>query len=109
MVYCKIDHVVKYSANIKSILYGCIYNFNLFRIDVFILTGETEDTGNGIAEDGMCIFPDQIFSTCAPDCDATCDMPVPQCTRLCVQRCHCPFGTLLHTGNCISQDECPAT
>ncbi|XP_013385650.1 zonadhesin isoform X2 [Lingula anatina] len=49
----------------------------------------------------------RVFSECASPCDPTCEEPNPICATVCVGRCACPSGTLLHEGNCISNDACP--
>uniref|UniRef100_H2Z4K1 TIL domain-containing protein n=1 Tax=Ciona savignyi TaxID=51511 RepID=H2Z4K1_CIOSA len=51
----------------------------------------------------------EVFSMCAPSCDATCLRPTIPCslTKICTRRCACPPGTLRHNGACVEPSSCP--
>nr|CAB3267845.1 zonadhesin [Phallusia mammillata] len=52
----------------------------------------------------------EVFSTCAPNCDATCETPRIPCsmTRICKRRCACPNGYLRDENDvCVPSDQCP--
>ena len=54
-----------------------------------------------------CPIPGQVFHQCAP-CEATCNNPNPVCPLICKPGCGCPPGMVLHEGECIPRDNCPA-
>nr|XP_042904159.1 uncharacterized protein LOC107439698 isoform X4 [Parasteatoda tepidariorum] len=48
------------------------------------------------------------YNECGPPCPATCEDQQPVCFQeKCVDGCHCPAGTVLDNGICISVEECP--
>jgi hypothetical protein len=61
----------------------------------------------------MC--PDgEIFKSCGPNCEKTCDnmqnaLPQDCLTANCVEGCFCPFGMVRSTfdGKCVKEDSCP--
>ncbi|XP_064455887.1 hemocytin-like isoform X2 [Ornithodoros turicata] len=49
-----------------------------------------------------------VYSQCGASCPRTCRDPEPTCKNSeCVDGCHCPPGTYLHNGTCLTKEECP--
>ncbi|GIY76919.1 putative hemocytin [Caerostris extrusa] len=49
-----------------------------------------------------------VYNECGPACPPTCRDLQPVCNfQKCVDGCHCPTGTVLEKGQCISKDLCP--
>lgn len=48
------------------------------------------------------------YGECGPPCPPTCNDQEPTCQQeRCVDGCHCPEGTVLENGQCITVDKCP--
>ncbi|XP_035665590.1 mucin-5AC-like [Branchiostoma floridae] len=51
-----------------------------------------------------------VYDSCGSSCPATCSNTDYNCVDdHCVDGCHCPRGTYLHNGQCVTRDQCPCT
>ncbi|KAI8495841.1 hypothetical protein Bbelb_262570 [Branchiostoma belcheri] len=51
-----------------------------------------------------------VYDSCGSSCPATCSNTDYNCVDdHCVDGCHCPRGTYLHDGSCVTRDQCPCT
>ncbi|XP_066271768.1 von Willebrand factor-like [Branchiostoma lanceolatum] len=51
-----------------------------------------------------------VYDSCGSSCPATCSNTDYNCVDdHCVDGCHCPRGTYLNEGQCVTRDQCPCT
>ncbi|XP_019618909.1 PREDICTED: SCO-spondin-like [Branchiostoma belcheri] len=51
-----------------------------------------------------------VYDSCGSSCPATCSNTDYNCVDdHCVDGCHCPRGTFLQDGSCVTRDQCPCT
>ncbi|GIX94553.1 SCO-spondin, partial [Caerostris darwini] len=69
------------------------------------------DMNKGWRQPGLCPLGctnGSVYNECGPACPPTCRDLQPVCNfQKCVDGCHCPTGTVLEKGQCISKDLCP--
>ncbi|XP_070504619.1 keratin-associated protein 10-4-like [Chironomus tepperi] len=84
----------------------CEEGYVLDEDDVCIL--ESDCPNSSQSDSNACPNPHMIWNDCGSACEPTCSEQPAGCIEMCISKCVCEEGYVLHEGACILKSDCPS-